>query len=371
MISRFKANFPANQTNQRVGLSDRKEKIMNKQEITQASFLESKELRDGAMERIEVLSKVKQLFLLPGLDCMTVKQLADYYEVDVETIKKQYQRNKDELDSDGACLKTIADFKILNGTLCPIKNLAQQNGKMTVTFKDNLEIIVPNRGIKCFPKRAILRMGMLLRGSEIAKEVRTQLLNTFEHSTEQQRTAEIDEETALLNGIGQAFGTGSGIEILQACMQLDCYRKRYIQEIEQNNIDLVQENKKIIKQKEEIENTNKALAAENHILATNILKWTDRASANRIVRVLASKAFHGDFKMAYNIIYKELLYKFGINTNKRSTYDNRKKPKISYIQENEWICFYKVIIALCEQNNINAQRLFKDAKIDISSLDLS
>ena len=338
--------------------------------ITADSLLENKELRDGAIERIEVLDKVKQLFLVPELECMTVTQIAEYFNVDIDTIKKQYQRNQDEFDSDGVCVKSVSEFRSLNGTQCPIQKMEQRRGNLAITFDNGSEIIVSNRGIKCFPKRAILRMGMLLRDSEIAKEVRTQLLNTFEHSTEEQRTAEIDEETALLNGIGQAFGTGNGIEILQACMQLDCYRKRYIQEIEKNNAELVQENAKISEQKEKVEKTNKALVVENHILAADVLKWTDRASANRIVRVLASKAFRGDFKLTFNLIYKEMLYKHGININKRCLNDDKKKSRISYIKEDEWIYLYKTIVALCEQKGIKAEKLFEDAKIDISNLDL-
>lgn len=338
--------------------------------ITAESLLENKELRDGAIERIEVLDKVKKLFFIPELECLTVKQVADYYEVDVETIQKQYQRNKDEFDSDGTTLKTPKTLKLTNWNGCPNSKIETTKNFSTFFFDNGDTLVVPNRGTKFFPKRAILRMGMLLRDSEIAKEVRTQLLNTFEHANEEQRTAEIDEETALLNGIGQAFGTGNGIEILQACMQLDCYRKRYIQEIEQHSTELAQENAKITEQKEKVEKANKALAAENHILATNILKWTDRASANRIVRVLASKAFRGDFKLTFNLIYKEMLYKHGININKRCLNDDKKKSRISYIKEDEWIYLYKTIVALCEQKGIKAEKLFEDAKIDISNLDL-
>lgn len=343
---------------------------MGNEKITQESILESKELRNSLTDRVEVLDKVKQLFLIPELECMTVKQVADYYKVDNETIQKQYQRNKDEFDIDGTTLKTPTMLKSTNWTTCPISKVETSKNTATFFFTNGDILVVPNRGTKCFPKRAILRMGMLLRDSEIAKEVRTQLLNTFEHSTEEQRTAEIDEETALLNGIGQAFGTGNNIEILQACMQLDCYRKRYIQEIELHNAELAQENAKIVEQKEKVEKTNKALAAENHILAADVLKWTDRASANRIVRVLASKAFRGDFKLTFNLIYKEMLYKHGININKRCLNDDKKKSRISYIKEDEWKYLYKTIVALCEQKGIKAEKLFEDAKIDISNLDL-
>ena len=68
--------------------------------ITADSLLENKELRDGAIERIEVLDKVKQLFLIPELECMTVKQVADYYEIPLSTVNDQYQNNKLEFDED-------------------------------------------------------------------------------------------------------------------------------------------------------------------------------------------------------------------------------------------------------------------------------
>lgn len=53
-----------------------------------------------------------------------------------------------------------------------------------------------------FPKRAILRVGMLLRDSEVAKEVRTQLLNIEEHTATEVKTYEIDYEQEVL---GQGF----------------------------------------------------------------------------------------------------------------------------------------------------------------------
>ena len=42
---------------------------------------------------------------------------------------------------------------------------------LNVTFK------IPSRGLTLIPKRALLRIGMLLRDSEVAKEVRSRLLD--------------------------------------------------------------------------------------------------------------------------------------------------------------------------------------------------
>lgn len=48
------------------------------------------------------------------------------------------------------------------------------------------------RGANVFPICAILRIGMLLRDSEIAREIRIQLLNIEEAVTDEQRTIAID-----------------------------------------------------------------------------------------------------------------------------------------------------------------------------------
>lgn len=55
---------------------------MNEQE-----FIDKKDLRDKAIEKVEVLDKVKRLFMIPSMAMMTVGQVAEYYEVPVETLK--------------------------------------------------------------------------------------------------------------------------------------------------------------------------------------------------------------------------------------------------------------------------------------------
>lgn len=78
----------------------------------------------------------------------------------------------DELDSDGTQIKSPKEFlNLLEG------NLKTGRGKAIFILKNNETIEVPNRGIRIFPCRAILRIGMLLRDSDVAKEVRTQLFN--------------------------------------------------------------------------------------------------------------------------------------------------------------------------------------------------
>ncbi len=139
-------------------------KIMNE------DLLSSRELRDKCSGRYEVLEKVKQLLLIPGTEMMSVKQLAEYYEVGKEAIEAVYTRFKEELVEDG--MKNMGYKSFLN---LQVESLEHVRGKTLITLPNKQLIEVPNRGLKVFPRRAILRIGMLLRDSEVAKEIRTQL----------------------------------------------------------------------------------------------------------------------------------------------------------------------------------------------------
>ncbi len=88
-------------------------------------------------------------------------------------------------------------------------------------------------------------MGMLLQGSRVSQEVRTQLLNTFEHATPEMRTTEIDKEQQLRNNIWDAWGSGNIDEVMKASAILDGYRKRYITQLEQHNAKLTQINENL------------------------------------------------------------------------------------------------------------------------------
>lgn len=184
-------------------------------------LLENKEMREKVAERVEVLDRVKKLILLPNTEYATTEMVADYYGVAETTIKDQLQTNKDEFDSDG----------------------------YSVLVKDELKRIKDISGLKSrasslalFPKRAILRMGMLLRDSSIAREVRTQLLNGFDNAEEENKldlfTKDIDEEMKLNIELAQAFASGDTTKMLIASQNLNNFKNRKIQQLEDENSKL-------------------------------------------------------------------------------------------------------------------------------------
>lgn len=168
-------------------------------------LLDNKTLREEMINRIEVLDKVKKLVMLEGADFMTTDQVAEYYEVGITAIKHIYQRNQEELESDGLMLITRNTLKSQNGSFINLPvNIAEERTKVTLTDSSGNSIIVPNRGIYIFPKRAILRVGMLLRDSRIAVEVRSQLLNAVEKVDVKTATQDIDKEKDLALKITEA-----------------------------------------------------------------------------------------------------------------------------------------------------------------------
>ena len=210
-------------------------KDLKKMKISEETMISNKDLQEQYISRVDVLDKVKDLFLIPAMECMTMKQVADYYEVSVEAIKGTYKYHKEEFVTDGACKYRVSDIKNSIGVKYPNLKMDNTKGGMIIEIDENTKIVVPNVGVILFPKRAILRVGMLLRDSVIAKEVRTQLLNIVEVAQEEKPeiiTQEIQKEEDLLLNISKAFATGNVMKLMTAMQEYSSYKDRHIKRLE-------------------------------------------------------------------------------------------------------------------------------------------
>jgi ABC-type phosphate transport system auxiliary subunit len=125
----------------------------------EVALLESRALRASMSARTEALDKVKALALLPDGLHVTSRMVAEYYEVPEIVIRSVVSRHREELEEAG--------YRNLTGS-----DLAQ-------FLSCNLQLRrAPGRGLAVFPRRAVLNVGMLLRDSDIARRVRTYLLDT-------------------------------------------------------------------------------------------------------------------------------------------------------------------------------------------------
>ncbi|MDU4787537.1 MAG: phage antirepressor KilAC domain-containing protein [Clostridium sp.] len=189
-------------------------------------ILESLKTREELIGRTEVLDKVKELLLLPNTEYATTQQVADYFEVPETTIKEQLQNNKDEFDKDGYNVLVKEELKVIKIT-CGIKSRA--------------------KSLAIFPKRAILRMAMLLRDSEVAKEIRTRLLDIVQDASEGKDNIidnivdEIDEEKILSERLTQAIMSGDIEEEGRIKTEIIGLRNKRIKKL-QNEIETITTN---------------------------------------------------------------------------------------------------------------------------------
>mgnify|MGYP000009517514 FL=1 len=303
-------------------------RLTKEQRKKENPLLDDRQLRDKCVGRYEVLDKVKELLLLPGTELATVKQVAEFYEVGEEAIVAVYSRHSDELETDGMKVVKYKDLSNLQ-----YESLKTSKGKVTFIFKDGNILDFPTRGQKVFPRRAILRVGMLLRDSDVAKEVRNQLLNIEEKTSTETKIEDIEEEQKLMLSVGMAVASGDANAVAIASANLVAFKNRHI---------------------EKLQNDNKALAG-------GILAWSDRSKLNAGVRQLS--AVTGiPFGNVWNELYKNLQYKYGICLKQRGG-----KPFIQWVEESEWDNVIKTFCAMCEAYNQSPTEMFQQTTPEIKA----
>lgn len=123
------------------------------------ALTESRTMRTATIDRTDVLDKVKALTMLPDGMHVTTDIAADYYEVSTDAIKKVVERNRHELADNG--------YTVLRG-------------QQLRDFESDNPSLSKRRAVALFSKRTMLNLGQLLTGSDIAKGVRTRLLDSEE-----------------------------------------------------------------------------------------------------------------------------------------------------------------------------------------------
>lgn len=182
----------------------------------ETDLIENKDLRERHMERIDILEKVGNLLLLNELEMATTEMVAKFYEEEVGTIKMCVKNHRDEIESDGYKVWKKNDFNESK-----IDLLSSTKTNFTIKLGEE-GFTISNRGLALFPKRAILRIGMLLQKSDVAKELRSRLLDIFhdaEHNTKivENVFQEIRTEQEIATEMSQAIlmGDFSKLSLLQ------------------------------------------------------------------------------------------------------------------------------------------------------------
>lgn len=156
---------------------------------------ESRTLRAQTIDRTDVLDKVGALALLPDDTHATTDGVAAFYKAPVSTIESLAAANRSELEANGR--------RVLKGS--ELRDFATPFGGVA-----NLGLHHNTRSLAVFSRRAILNVGQLLTGSEVAKQVRTYLLEIEESATPEQRGAAV-EQVALAEARMRVLKAADGI----------------------------------------------------------------------------------------------------------------------------------------------------------------
>ena len=246
-------------------------------------------------QNIHVLESVKDILTIANTDLITVQMGADYFEVTERRIRQVIKEINEELQENG--LKMYNKENFLKEIKLPLRNNKQMNGKSILTFNDGYELIFPNRGMYLMTKRTLLNIGMLLRDSEIAKELRKRILDIV-HDAENGNgnidtiVNEIDEETRLK------------VDYVDAMMSGDLVK---MNEINAKLFEL--KNKRIL----ELEKESKHKSGVIEGLAENITLAEKRQRLNQIIRI------NGIDKVTdrWNLLYSEFEKKYHLDLSKR------------------------------------------------------
>lgn len=140
---------------------------------------ESKTMRDEYVFKDTVMDKVKIVPLIPHTVELTIDMAATYYDVGSDAISSIIRRHRNEFNE-------YAEIRVLKG-------------KSLKDFRDGHddihEIIDANtRNLTVITRRGLLRVGMLLTQSEVAKSIRNYLLNVEELAPDEVKQWAIERE---------------------------------------------------------------------------------------------------------------------------------------------------------------------------------
>ncbi|MFJ4920568.1 hypothetical protein [Streptomyces sp. NPDC088725] len=135
----------------------------------EGALLESRLMRDSVMGRVDMLDKVKILAMLPDGIHVRTEDLAGYFEVSTAVIRQLTARHRAELTENGMRVLRGSDLRRFHSDMVSLWSGGQGEGYPQAATQLTL-----------YPRRSVLNIAMLLRDSDIARCVRTYLLDAEE-----------------------------------------------------------------------------------------------------------------------------------------------------------------------------------------------
>lgn len=347
--------------------------------------------REKLAVHIEVLDRAGKLLTMPKMNMATTEQVAEFFKVPAATIRAVYHRSQDELDSDGSVLKNAKEIGKVSS--CNFSRIPGKNGYLTGYTPEGDKLEIPSRGVRLFPKRAVLRIAMLLTGSEVAKAVRTALLNLTE-KVEQKAPAIVSElvqeQSDLLQSLAVAFTSGDITKTTESFLKLSAWQSGKLNEARAEIAELSTENSELAAVNQDLGETNQTLVAANKELATAnenlgtvnrmlIGEYAPLSPSDTLIRIVlevnAALGYHASsVGGTWRKFYRELRYHENIDVMKRKedgTTGKRKNPSslISLIRETEWPRVMRCAAYFCACYSVDPWYATNDATVEKYHLD--
>lgn len=276
-------------------------------------------------ENIKVLDTVKEILTLGNTDIMTVQMVADYYEVNLNTIEQLISRNKEELVENG--LKDLTGKETRDKLVTYNLSVTNHRG-----YFECEGLKFANRRNTLINKRVLLNIGMLLRDSEVARELRRRILDIVYDASENNGSIEIvvndiDEEIRLSQELGVAIMQGDMNKVIELNTRIFALKNKRISELE-------------------TESNYKGEVIEG--LAENISLQEKRQRINQIIRRTGSQ-----YSEKWALLYSEFEKKYHMNLDRRiASCGVKVKNKLDYIDKVEHMIpeLYELTVKLFESN---------------------
>ncbi|MBE7896158.1 hypothetical protein G7L40_20355 [Paenibacillus polymyxa] len=161
-------------------------KDKNNKNINEENLIELRDLRDDHVFRDNVLERFSFFATLGDKNEVTIETISNYYETSIETVKQVIKRNREEFND-------YSEVRVLKGKslakFCEVHNVPDK-----IVGSKTRSLMLLNR-------RGMLRIGMLLRDSEIAKSIRHYLLNIEQVSLKEQKEWAVQREIARIERV--------------------------------------------------------------------------------------------------------------------------------------------------------------------------
>lgn len=263
-------------------------------------------IRDEIVKKNEkVLDEIKIIPLFPNEMFVGVNQAARYYNVPYESIKGVVRRHRKELSKDGLSVISGAElngYRLLNA-IDPDTNKSYIGAK--------------GRAFTVIPRKALLRIGMLLTKSDIAIQLRTYLLNLEKNST-QIKKIEAIKEIELVND------NAHGIQLQSNKYQEQLEKQEFSAKEELININklirklsvfgIPQNEAALLIQRTSIKGVDPEQAIYDKILELKHLEDDRNRGIIRLkINKIAVDYYNEDIPKVYHILSEKMKYIIGID----------------------------------------------------------